>query len=102
MMPTMAKAKPPCAAKPLSARAGRIKLLHIKDFGPFKPGTQSGAADSPTGAEIGRGSIDYKAIFAGMKGKGVEHIFVEQEGPFSRMPAIQAAEVDYKYLHSLN
>ncbi len=81
----------------------RIKMLHIKDFLAFKKGAKPGGGpDSPKGSEIGQGVIDYKRIFAGMKGKGIQHIFVEQEGPFSRMPAIQSAEVDYKYLHSLS
>ena len=36
-----------------------------------------------------------------MKGIGIQHIFVEQEGPYKRMPAMEAAAFDYKYLHSL-
>jgi sugar phosphate isomerase/epimerase len=85
-----------------NAYPGRIKMLHVKDFLPFEKGAEAFSADSPKGSEIGQGVIDYKKIFAGMKGKGVEHIFVEQEGPYSRMPPMQAAEVDYKYLHSLS
>jgi len=80
---------------------GRIKMLHIKDFLPFKKGATVFGPNSPKGSEIGQGVIDYKAIFAGMKGKGIEHVFVEQEGPFSRMPAIQSAEADYRFLHAL-
>jgi len=85
-----------------NAFPGRVKMLHIKDFLPFEKGAKLGGPNSPKGSEIGQGVIDYKKIFAGMKGKGIQHIFVEQEGPFSRMPAIQSAEVDYKYLHSLS
>jgi len=81
---------------------GRVKMLHIKDFLPFDKGAKAGGPNSPKGSEIGQGVVDYKKIFAGMKGKGIQHIFVEQEGPFSRMPAIQSAEVDYKYLHALS
>lgn len=80
---------------------GRIKMLHIKDFLPFEKGATAFGPNSPKGSELGQGVIDYKAIFAGMKGKGIEHIFVEQEGPFSRMPAIQSAETDYRFLHSI-
>jgi len=80
---------------------GRIKMLHIKDFLPFEKGATVSGPNSPKGSEIGQGVIDYKIIFAGMKGKGIEHIFVEQEGPFSRMPAVQSAEADYRFLHSL-
>jgi sugar phosphate isomerase/epimerase len=76
---------------------GRIKMLHVKDFLHFEKG-----AGRATGTELGKGVLDYKEIFAGVKGKGIEHIFVEQEPPFTEMPAIQAAEVDFKYLHSLS
>ena len=81
---------------------GRIKMLHIKDFIPYPKGASTGGPIRPDGAEIGQGVVNYKEIFAGVKGHGIEHIFVEQEGPYSRMPAMQAAAVDYKYLHSLS
>ncbi len=80
---------------------GRIKMLHIKDFLAFGKGAAPASANAPKGSEIGQGVVDYKKIFAGVKGKGIQHIFVEQEGPFTRMPAIQSAEVDFKYLHGL-
>jgi sugar phosphate isomerase/epimerase len=79
---------------------GRIKMLHIKDFVSIEKGASTGP-NSPKGAEIGTGVVNYKEIFASVKGKGIEHIFVEQEGPYSRMPAMEAAAVDYKYLASL-
>lgn len=81
---------------------GRIRMLHIKDFLAFEKGAKTGATNSPKGSEIGKGVIDYKKIFAAMKGKGVEHIFVEQEGPFTRMPAMDAAKADYDYLASIS
>jgi hypothetical protein len=31
----------------------------------------------------------------------VKHIFVEQEGPFKEVPAMEAAEIDYRYLNPL-
>ena len=80
---------------------GRIKMLHIKDFLQYPKGASTGGPERPKGAEIGQGVVDYKAIFAGVKGGHIEHVFVEQEGPYSRMPAMQAAAVDYKYLSSL-
>lgn len=81
---------------------GRIKMLHIKDFIPYPKGASTGGPVRPEGAEIGQGVVNYKEIFAGVKGAGIEHVFVEQEGPYARMPAMQAAAVDYKYLHSLS
>ena len=80
---------------------GRIKMLHIKDFVPYPKGASTGGPIRPEGAEIGQGVVNYKEIFAGMKGVGIQHIFVEQEGPYKRMPAMEAAAFDYKYLHSL-
>lgn len=81
---------------------GRIKMLHIKDFVPYAKGASTGGPIRPEGAEIGQGVVNYKEIFAGVKGAGIQHIFVEQEGPYARMPAMQAAAVDFKYLHSLS
>ncbi|MGI4758146.1 MAG: sugar phosphate isomerase/epimerase family protein, partial [Janthinobacterium lividum] len=81
---------------------GRIKMLHIKDFVPYGKGASTGGPIRPEGAEIGQGVVNYKEIFAGVKGAGIQHIFVEQEGPYARMPAMQAAAYDYKYLHSLS
>jgi sugar phosphate isomerase/epimerase len=81
---------------------GRVKMLHVKDFKAWEKGAAAGGPNSPQGMEIGQGVVDYKRIFADVKGKGIQHVFVEQEGPYSRMPAIQAAKVDYDYLHSLS
>lgn len=81
---------------------GRVKMLHIKDFIPYAKGASTGGPIRPEGAEIGQGVVNYKDIFAGVKGAGIEHIFVEQEGPYARMPAMQAAAVDFKYLHSIS
>ena len=86
----------------VKAHPGRVKMLHIKDFLAFDKGATPGGPNSPKGAEIGGGVVDYKKIFAEVKGKGIQHVFVEQEGPYSRMPAMQAAQVDYTYLHSLS
>jgi sugar phosphate isomerase/epimerase len=80
---------------------GRVKMLHIKDFLPFEKSANAGPG-TVLGSEIGSGVVDYKAIFKDVKGKGIQHIFVEQEAPYTRMPPMQAAEVDYKYLHSLS
>ncbi len=79
---------------------GRVKMLHIKDFLAFEKGAVAGGSDSPKGSEIGHGVVDYKEIFGDVKGRRIEHIFVEQEGPYSRMSPMEAAKVDYDYLHS--
>ncbi|MGO4515792.1 sugar phosphate isomerase/epimerase family protein [Terriglobus sp. 2YAB30_2] len=77
---------------------GRIKMLHIKDFSSWESGK---TGESAKGTEIGKGKVDYKAIFASVKGTGVEHIFVEQEAPYT-LPPLEAAKADFDYLHSLS
>jgi sugar phosphate isomerase/epimerase len=77
----------------------RIKMLHIKDQ---KPGYPASLAEggAPT-TEIGKGTIDWKAVFEAAKKAKIEHYFVEQEPPFSEMPPLDAIKVSYNYLHAL-
>jgi sugar phosphate isomerase/epimerase len=86
----------------LKRYGNRIAMLHAKDFKNItKPVTALFSQDRPIPTELGRGSIDYKPIFeAGLKA-GVKHIFVEQEPPFKEVSAMEAAEIDYRYLKSL-
>lgn len=76
------------------ANPGRMPLMHAKDFLP------GGAKDYP-GAELGRGTLDYKPIMAAADAAGLKHCFVEQEGPYARMSQLDAARVDYAYLRPL-
>lgn len=55
---------------------GRFTMWHIKDMDKTTPTINT---------EVGSGSIDYKAIFAGAKQSGMKHFFVEQEN-FSMDP----------------
>ena len=81
---------------------GRIPLIHVKDFLPKHDAHAAPTAEEMRGAELGRGVVDYRRIFAAAKGAGLEHYFVEQEGPFARMSALEAAKVDYDYLHAVD
>jgi len=72
----------------------RFPMIHIKDF---LPPADNGAM---RGAELGRGAVDYKPIFAAAAKAGLQHYFVEQEGPFARMSPLEAAQVDYDYLRA--
>jgi sugar phosphate isomerase/epimerase len=77
----------------------RIKMLHMSDY--LAP--RSGQPISPltsAGTELGKGIVDYKPILAAAKGNGIEHVFVEQFGPYSRMSQMEAAKADYEVLHS--
>jgi sugar phosphate isomerase/epimerase len=86
----------------LSKHAERFAMLHIKDFKNITgPVTTLMAPDAPAPTQLGQGSIHLKPIVeAGLKA-GVKHMFVEQEPPFKEMPAMEAAQADYKVLHSL-
>lgn len=82
----------------------RYRLLHIKDFRKgFTPRTALLAKDpgAPVGTELGRGAIDYRSIFPAAQKIKIRSIFVEQEPPFSEMPALEAIKVDYEYLKNL-
>jgi sugar phosphate isomerase/epimerase len=81
----------------------RFPLIHVKDFLPAHGNTVVADENAAMrGAELGRGVIDYKPLFAAAKKSGLQHYFVEQEGPFARMSPIQAAQADYDYLHAID
>jgi len=75
----------------------RFPLIHVKDFLP----DSDKSTGKMLGAELGHGVVDYKPIFAAAAKAGLQHYFAEQEGPFARMGQMQAAQVDYDYLHSM-
>ena len=74
----------------------RFPMIHVKDFLP-----RGGGDTQMRGAELGRGTVDYKPIFAAGAKAGLQHYFVEQEGPFARMSPVEAAKVDYDYLRAI-
>jgi sugar phosphate isomerase/epimerase len=81
----------------------RYRLLHIKDFQPTtSPSVGLDESLRPKPAELGRGHIDYKPIFATAKNTEVELYYVEQEPPFTTTPAMEAIKIDYDYLHALS
>jgi sugar phosphate isomerase/epimerase len=80
---------------------GRYPLLHIKDFKSGAPTLSLQGPQRPESIELGRGGIDYKPIFAAARKAGVEQYYVEQEPPFIEMPAMEAIQVDYDFVHKL-
>jgi sugar phosphate isomerase/epimerase len=81
---------------------GRVRMLHIKDFAPVAhPVVTLDRNQVPEPTELGKGHIDYRPILAAAPAAGVEHIFVEQEPPFTKFTVFEAAKVDYDYLRSL-
>lgn len=66
---------------------GRFPLVHVKDFD--KDGKMT---------EVGKGAIDWKAIFAKADLAGIKHYFVEQDTSASPFESIQTS---YAYLETL-
>jgi sugar phosphate isomerase/epimerase len=75
----------------------RFPMIHVKDYERREPGDTD-----MRGTELGRGVVDYQLIFTAAAKAGLKHYFAEQEGPFSRMSQLDAARVDYAFLHSLH
>lgn len=80
----------------------RYRMIHVKDFvAGTKPTTDLGGESRPKGTELGKGHIDYKPIFAAAGPAGVEYYFSEQEPPITGMTQLEAAKVNYEYMHAL-
>lgn len=73
--------------KYFSRYPGRFPLVHVKDFD--KNGNM---------ADVGKGVIDWKAIFAKADLAGIKHYFVEHDQPKSPFESIQTS---YEYLKQL-
>ena len=66
---------------------GRFPLVHVKDFTHDRAMT-----------DVGRGEIDWKAIFSKADAGGIEHYFVEFDNP---KDPFQTIEASYAYLEKL-
>ena len=74
----------------------RISMLHIKDL---KPAVNPKWPGDRISTILGKGTIDYKPIFAAAKIARIKHYFVEQE-EFDGDP-MQELTADYQYLHAM-
>jgi sugar phosphate isomerase/epimerase len=69
---------------------GRFPMVHVKDL--KRGGEQSQMVD------VGKGDIDFKAIFAQREQAGIRHFFVEHDEPAQPFDSITAS---YQYLRHL-
>lgn len=76
----------------------RYELLHVKDI---KPGPPAIEGEGTGSTELGRGTIDWKKVFATAKKASIKHYFVEQEDPFTDMPVMEAIKADYDFVSKL-
>jgi len=68
--------------------AGRVKLLHLKDF-----------AEDGKMTDVGSGTLDFPALIAAGRAAGVEHMFVEHD--FPPKPYWPSVEASVGYLRAL-
>lgn len=80
----------------------RYRVIHVKDFPAGTKVTTTMGPGGPHPTELGRGHIDYKPILAAARHAGVEHFFVEQDPPMTGRTPLEAAEIDYAYIKSIN
>ena len=81
----------------LRAHSRRFRLMHVKDI---KASTVPNNAFRMDPADVGSGTLDWKAILQAGYEAGVRHYYVEQEPPFAG-PRMDAARADYEYLARL-
>jgi sugar phosphate isomerase/epimerase len=81
----------------LRAHRHRFRLMHIKDL---EASTVPNDAFRMDPANVGSGSLDWKAILPVGYEVGVRYYYVEQEPPFAG-PRMDAARADYEYLARL-
>jgi sugar phosphate isomerase/epimerase len=82
----------------LTAYPDRFRLLHVKDVRPgFPPNTNMKIET----AELGRGVLDWKRIFAAAKQAGVTRYYVELEPPHRRA-ALDEVRANYDFLRRLS
>jgi sugar phosphate isomerase/epimerase len=67
----------------------RFPLVHVKD--------SAGPPDNKM-VDVGKGTIDFRAIFAQSDKAGIKHYFVEHDQPTDPMATLRNS---YKYLHAL-
>lgn len=78
---------------------GRFPLLHIKDLKAGNPPSTEFDARMGLFAEVGKGTIDWKRIFAAAPRGGMKHFFVEQD--YCEVPPLESVKISYEYLHHL-
>jgi sugar phosphate isomerase/epimerase len=78
---------------------GRFPLLHIKDLKAGNPPTTEFDAKMGLFAEVGKGTIDWKRIFAAAPQGGMKYFFVEQD--YCEVPPLESIKISYEYLHHL-
>lgn len=89
-------------AKIIAANAGRVHLLHFKDFSTLTPPTNELGGDASKHiVDLGTGVAPLKAAFEAARLTGTEYFIVDHDPPFHNQTALQAAKVDFDYVAAL-
>lgn len=86
----------------ISANAGRVRLLHFKDFSTITPPVnEMGEAAGAHIVDLGTGVAPLKAAYEVARKAGVEYFIADHDPPFNGKTAFEAAKVDYAYVAGL-
>lgn len=86
----------------ITANAGRVRLLHFKDFSTITPPVNElGEAAGAHIVDLGTGVAPLKAAYEAARKAGVEYFIVDHDPPFHGKTAFEAAKVDYAYVAGL-
>ncbi len=77
----------------LKRHHGRITQLHLKDLAAGTAGTNLDMKS----VDVGTGVVDWKGLLVALRDSNVEHLYVEQEPPFTS-PPIDAARAAFTFL----
>lgn len=86
----------------ITANAGRVRLLHFKDFSTITPPINE--LSESAGAHIvdlGTGVAPLKAAYVAARKAGVKYFIVDHDPPFHGKTTLEAAKVDYAYVAGL-
>jgi len=86
----------------IAANAGRVKLMHFKDFSTVTPPiNELGPEAGGHIVDLGTGVAPLKAAYEAAKKAGVEYFIVDHDPPFKGKTALEAAKLDYAYVAGL-
>ena len=86
----------------ISANAGRVRLMHFKDFSTVTPPiNELGPLAGGHIVDLGTGVAPLKGAYEAARKAGTEYFIVDHDPPFHGKTALQAAKVDYAYVAGL-
>lgn len=82
----------------LKRHARRYRLMHVKDV---KPSQQANTELQIDGTEVGKGTIDWRAVLKQAAAGGLKHMYVELDPPYA-IPALESIRISRDYLNQLS